>query len=404
MKKIISITLILVIIVSFIPLTASASEEWPIYITIQRYHSRNLLRTDVVPQIINGRTMVPMRVIFEALGLYVEWDGETQTVTGTRPGSIIELTIGNETAIVNGESVTLDQPALIIDGSTMVPVRFIGESLGAEVTWYEGLRYRVVRIDDSVFHIYQYEQQRQQAFEQHMENFNMNIQYISDNFYWWSIEENAQWLPEMAIELESRLPEIFNTFGFEGFPNRKNAMYWSIPDFSRNYNIPINQIGYWGFGYQYGFSVVRPHGSTYVTNIMIDYLVHETVHTIQHMIPIINRFLIPRWIIEGTAAYFETYFYEYNYGNIMRNRIRTNRIPTLAQLENSDYFWGRGRYSRNSANENYGWSATIIEFIHITFGFEYVVELHINPNIPEVFGISRVEFERQWHQYLRDNF
>ena len=101
---------------------------------------RREIRGDVAPQIIGGRTMVPMRLIFEALGAEITWDQATQTVVGRRGTTSISLTIGNRTATVGGRAVMLDQPAQIINGRTMVPVRFIAESLGAEVWWNEAQR------------------------------------------------------------------------------------------------------------------------------------------------------------------------------------------------------------------------------------------------------------------------
>lgn len=83
----------------------------------------------------NGRILVPMRAIFEALGADVAWDNNLRRATGTMEGRQVRLTIGNNTAYVNGEPVLLDVPAVIEGGRTLVPVRFISESLNAEVGW-----------------------------------------------------------------------------------------------------------------------------------------------------------------------------------------------------------------------------------------------------------------------------
>ena len=84
---------------------------------------------------LNGATLVPMRAIFEALGAEVKWDGATRTVTANKESTEIRLTLGQANAYVNGELKTLSTPAASIDGATMVPLRFIGEALGAEVKW-----------------------------------------------------------------------------------------------------------------------------------------------------------------------------------------------------------------------------------------------------------------------------
>jgi hypothetical protein len=89
----------------------------------------------VAPITVANRTMVPMRSIFEALGAGVQWTDSTQTVKATRGETIVELTIGETEATVNGHSVALDVPAMMHRGSTMVPLRFVSESLGADVRW-----------------------------------------------------------------------------------------------------------------------------------------------------------------------------------------------------------------------------------------------------------------------------
>ncbi len=94
-----------------------------------------LLHTDVPPVILGGRTMVPLRAIFEALDTEVEYDAGTRTITGTSGDTVIQLTVDSTQATVNGEEVALDVPATVMEGRTLVPVRFIAESTGQEVGW-----------------------------------------------------------------------------------------------------------------------------------------------------------------------------------------------------------------------------------------------------------------------------
>lgn len=100
------------------------------------------LAFDVPPAVEQGRTLVPLRAIFEALGADVAWDSATQTVTGTRGATTVRLTIGSTTAYVSGQAVTLDVPGKIVDGRTLVPLRFVGEGLGADVV-YDGATGRI---------------------------------------------------------------------------------------------------------------------------------------------------------------------------------------------------------------------------------------------------------------------
>lgn len=93
------------------------------------------VQSDVPPAITDGRTLVPVRALFESLGATVGWDDATQTATATKGGTVISMQIGSQTAYVNGAAASLDVPAQTIDGRTMVPARFVAESLGAQVTW-----------------------------------------------------------------------------------------------------------------------------------------------------------------------------------------------------------------------------------------------------------------------------
>jgi len=103
------------------------------------------LRTSVPPVQMNGRTLVPMRDIFQALGATVQWHQANQDITATRGGTNIWLQLGNRVAMVNGQRRTLDQAPLIYRGSTLVPLRFVSEALGANVNWNNQLQ--MVSID-----------------------------------------------------------------------------------------------------------------------------------------------------------------------------------------------------------------------------------------------------------------
>ena len=83
----------------------------------------------------DGRIMVPMRGVFEALGATVGFDTNTQTIHAVRGDTTIRLRVGDESAEVNGEARPLDTPVLVLDGTAVVPLRFVSEALGAQVKW-----------------------------------------------------------------------------------------------------------------------------------------------------------------------------------------------------------------------------------------------------------------------------
>ncbi|HLJ68944.1 MAG TPA: stalk domain-containing protein [Chloroflexota bacterium] len=110
-----------------------------------RVDGRMVPFADIGPQQIEGRTLVPVRGVLERLGADVGYDSATQVVTATTPTIDIRLRIGSRRATVNGRPVTLDVPAQTIEDRTFVPLRFLGESLGARVTWNEATRTVTIR-------------------------------------------------------------------------------------------------------------------------------------------------------------------------------------------------------------------------------------------------------------------
>lgn len=87
------------------------------------------------PMTIDGRVLVPLRGVLEEMGAFVSWVAKTRTVVAQKGDTYVELPVGSRTATVNGRMVTLDVPAAVMAGSTMVPLRFLGEALGADVRW-----------------------------------------------------------------------------------------------------------------------------------------------------------------------------------------------------------------------------------------------------------------------------
>ena len=105
------------------------------------------------PKIINNRTMVPMRKIFEIFKAEVDWNEEAKRVVAKTDTKEITLTIGSETAEIKDlqtnqtNSMTLDQAPVISENRTLVPVRFIAEGLNKEVGWDNDQR-AVIIIDE----------------------------------------------------------------------------------------------------------------------------------------------------------------------------------------------------------------------------------------------------------------
>lgn len=95
---------------------------------------------DVKPVIDNGRTLVPLRGVFEKLGAQVDWLPATREAVITDSTHTVRVQLGSNTATVDGKTVTMDVVAKVVSGRTMVPLRFLSESIGAKAIWVGSTR------------------------------------------------------------------------------------------------------------------------------------------------------------------------------------------------------------------------------------------------------------------------
>ncbi|TQR96698.1 copper amine oxidase N-terminal domain-containing protein [Paenibacillus ottowii] len=106
---------------------AGRSSGMKLFVNGKKYNAEPINR--------NGTTLVPFRTASEALDAKVSWDPKEKAVTVTRNGVSVKLFVNSAKAYINGQPYSIEQPASIEDGTTMVPVRVIGEALGANVKW-----------------------------------------------------------------------------------------------------------------------------------------------------------------------------------------------------------------------------------------------------------------------------
>ncbi len=109
----------------------------------------NVLEFDQNPIIVNSRTMVPLRAIFESLGATVEWDQDTQTVTSVKGDTTISMTIGKAEMKKNEEVIVLDVAPQIVGNRTLVPVRAVAESFNCIVDWDGETQTVIIKSDDT---------------------------------------------------------------------------------------------------------------------------------------------------------------------------------------------------------------------------------------------------------------
>lgn len=117
--------------------------------SINVYLKGRLQTFEQPPIIKDGSTLVPMRAIFEALGATVEWDGDKKIIDATKEGKTIRLQIGWKGAWIGQTKADLDVAPEIVNGSTMVPLRFVGEALGEKIEWDGDTRSVLISTDKS---------------------------------------------------------------------------------------------------------------------------------------------------------------------------------------------------------------------------------------------------------------
>lgn len=142
-KKIAMLLSALILSCSF--LTAQPAQAQDIIVTIDGEQ----LQTDQAPIIQTGRALVPLRSIFEALGAEVTWYQASGSIYCYRNDASISLTVNDHYAYINGSQVYIDQPPIIVNNRTLVPVRVVSEALGATVVWDNADRTVTITSNDS---------------------------------------------------------------------------------------------------------------------------------------------------------------------------------------------------------------------------------------------------------------
>lgn len=153
MKKCLMLLLVMTMVVSmFVGIQIVSADD-----DISVYLNGNRLDFDVPPMLIDDRTMVPMRKIFESFGVNVDWNEKTKTITVKKSiaegqYSYITMTIGDNKLIKDNEEIIIDVAPVVIDNRTLVPVRAVSEALNAEVQW--SAKNNAVVITNGSLHVY----------------------------------------------------------------------------------------------------------------------------------------------------------------------------------------------------------------------------------------------------------
>ncbi|MDP4134245.1 MAG: N-acetylmuramoyl-L-alanine amidase family protein [Bacillota bacterium] len=127
MKKIIAVFLILILCLSFVV----ARAETLVTLVVDS----KAVSCTPSPAIVDDRVLIPARAVFEEMGAKVSWNESSKQVKVIYNNTEIKMNVGTKEAYVNGKTVKLDVPPSIISSRTMIPLRFVGESIGADVNW-----------------------------------------------------------------------------------------------------------------------------------------------------------------------------------------------------------------------------------------------------------------------------
>ncbi len=150
MKKKLAFIIAAIMAASAVSINAVAEEYPEVTVVINGTE----LESDQPAVIIDGRTMIPMRAVGEALDVSVDWEGETKTVVFAKDGITATLKVGETVLNITDGGVTvpveIDTPAVIVNGRTLVPVRFVSENFNAQVDWDDATKTVTITRENAV--------------------------------------------------------------------------------------------------------------------------------------------------------------------------------------------------------------------------------------------------------------
>ena len=144
MKKNIALFMIACLLIMSAMCVSAANDEISVYLQGFSGIDGEKIQFDISPQTINGRTMVPIRAIFEAMGASVNWDDATKTAICTKDGTVVKMTLNSTTEYINDNPYSMDVAPVIISGRTLAPARYVAEAFGYNVKWDEMTRYVLI--------------------------------------------------------------------------------------------------------------------------------------------------------------------------------------------------------------------------------------------------------------------
>jgi len=200
MKKIIlTLAFLFIISANFLPIQAKSEFFAPVCIKVNGEH----VKTDNHAYLKDGRTFVSLRDFGDIFSGDVFWDGKTSTAKITKNNKTITVTKGKKEAKINENRVLLDAPATIVNDRMYVPLRFLSESLGADVSWSDATITANVKSNDA-------------SVPSHLKG---NAPYTDDELYWLSKIVSAEAKGEVNSGKVAVANVILNRVKSDDFPN-----------------------------------------------------------------------------------------------------------------------------------------------------------------------------------------
>jgi hypothetical protein len=236
------------------------------------------------------------------------------------------------------------------------------------------------------------------------EQYGMTLVHASNHFYFHThlTANNPERIQNMINIMEDAYVYYAELFGFD-WPGKLPVYYWYRPHVQDLYAGTAWESGEWyGSASEIGMLFNDYMEGSYICPYnKIPMLHHEIIHVFQWNL--LNRNWncndsMLAWVIEGTADYLQhgrsNWATTNHWALLISEMIKNDPIPTLNCLEDDSIGWWA-----------YVWGASIIMFIDHTWGFDYVIEKNrTNGDYQGIFGITRAEFESQWHQWLHNHF
>lgn len=340
-----------------------------------------------------GVTLVPLRAIFQALGAQVNWDQETQTVSAVKGKITIQLKIESSMAYVNNKPVSLLKPATIVNGSTMVPLRFVSESLGAKVDWYAFNK--TVYIYSDFQYLFPKEITTRQ-WKKHQSQY-FDVRYYQDEQFVKNYSRELDYFYEKAYEEYKHKPRTF-------MPDSDLIPLAFINEEDMKKVVAYNPSGIWNSnGYMLINLVIKewPH----YTTIMPLIIKHELAHALTIDSIDSKAMNIPGWLKEGEAETFVQISYVISsYINIVRDASEKNTLIPWSKLQSSS-----GSWNEKDLDLAYGQSWSIYNFLIDKYGKEKIRNIFYTDGnaldiLRNITGRSMAELESDWKKYIAEEY